>query len=102
MRMIPPASQRRLGPPVNLAFREVFLQRPDHLFRHTVLFGRADNLEQKIRQLHIVYDEALINMPADTYANHYSVCYGGDAGLRYSKLQYKPSELIEKYLVSIK
>ena len=38
------------------------------LFRHTVLFGRADNLEQKIRQLHIVYDEALINMPADTYA----------------------------------
>ena len=30
------------------------------LFRHTVLFGHADNLEQKLRQLHIVYDEALI------------------------------------------
>ena len=26
---------------------------------------------------------------------------GGDAGLRYSKLQYKPMELIEKYLVTI-
>ena len=38
------------------------------LFRHTVLFGHADNLEQKLRQLHIVYDEALIYMPAETYS----------------------------------
>lgn len=38
------------------------------LFRHSVLFGHADNLEQKLRQLHIVYDEALIYMPADTYS----------------------------------
>ena len=26
---------------------------------------------------------------------------GGDAGLRYSKLQYKPKKLLEKYLVKI-
>lgn len=38
------------------------------LFRHSVLFGHADNLEQKLRQLHIVYDKALIYMPADTYS----------------------------------
>ena len=38
------------------------------LFRHTVLFGHADNIGPKLRQLHIVYDKALIYMPADTYA----------------------------------
>ena len=38
------------------------------LFRHSVLFGHADNIEQKLRQLHIVYDEALIYMPDDTYS----------------------------------
>lgn len=38
------------------------------LFRHSVLFGNADNIEQKLRQLHIVYDKALIYMPADTYS----------------------------------
>ena len=38
------------------------------LARHSVLFGHSDNLDQKIRQLHIVYDEALIYMPADTYS----------------------------------
>ena len=27
---------------------------------------------------------------------------GGDAGLRYSKLNYKPIELREKYLVTIR
>ena len=38
------------------------------LFRHSILLGHADNLDQKLRQLHIVYDEALIYMPADTYS----------------------------------
>lgn len=38
------------------------------LFRHSILFGHADNLEQKLRQLHIVYDKALIYMPSDTYS----------------------------------
>lgn len=38
------------------------------LARHSVLFGHSDNLEQKLQQLHIVYDEALIYMPADTYS----------------------------------
>ena len=38
------------------------------LFRHSVLFGHADNLEQKLQQLHIVYDEALIYLPDDSYS----------------------------------
>lgn len=38
------------------------------LFRHSVLFGHADKLDQQIRQLHIFYDEALIFLPADSYS----------------------------------
>ena len=38
------------------------------LARHTVLFGSADNLDNKLKQLHIAYDSALIHFPADTYS----------------------------------
>lgn len=38
------------------------------LFRHSVLFGHADKLEQKMRQLRIFYDEALVYMPSETYS----------------------------------
>ena len=38
------------------------------LARHAVLLGRADNLDRKLRQLHIAYDKALIYLPADTYS----------------------------------
>lgn len=38
------------------------------LARHSVIFGHSDNIEQKMRQLHIVYDEALIYLDPDTYS----------------------------------
>ena len=38
------------------------------LARHAVLFGHADNLDRKLQQLHIVYDEALIHLPGDMYS----------------------------------
>lgn len=38
------------------------------LSRHSVLIGHSDNLDRKLQQLHIVYDRALIHLPADTYS----------------------------------
>ena len=38
------------------------------LARHSVLFGNANNLDSKMKQLHVAYDSALIHFPADTYS----------------------------------
>ena len=38
------------------------------LDRHSVLIGHADNIGKKLEQLHIVYDEALIYLPAGMYS----------------------------------
>lgn len=38
------------------------------LGNHLVRFGQADNIDQKLKQLHIVYDNALVYMGLDAFA----------------------------------